>query len=121
MSSVQNIQDVLLEAQNQERFTGVSRRLAYRLMPGKAFVCIGVRRAGKSTLLYRIMAHLLGQDTTPEDILYVKLFDDRLEEVCKGNLNLLTEAYFGLYPERKGRAGLHCFLDEVQMARGLDN
>ncbi|MDD4737507.1 MAG: ATP-binding protein, partial [Kiritimatiellae bacterium] len=30
------------------------------------------------------------------------------------------EAYFALYPERKGRPGLHCFLDEVQMARGWE-
>jgi len=121
MSSLQTIQDVLLEAQKQERVTGVARRLAYRLMPGKAFVCIGVRRAGKSTLLYQIMERLLGQGAAPEDILYVNLFDDRLEEIRKGNLNLLTEAYFGLYPERKGRSGLHCFLDEVQMAKGWES
>jgi predicted AAA+ superfamily ATPase len=117
---VRNIQDVLLEAQRQERFSGVPRRLPYRLVPGKAFVCIGVRRAGKSTLLYQIMDQLLKQGAAPEDILYVNLFDDRLEDVRKGNLNLLMEAYFGLYPERKGRAGLHCFLDEVQMARGWE-
>lgn len=121
MSSLQIIQDVLLEAQKQDRVTGVARRLAYRFMPGKAFVCIGVRRAGKSTLLYQIIERLLGQGVSPEDILYVNLFDDRLEEVRKGNLNLLTEAYFGLYPERKGRSGLHCFLDEVQMARGWES
>jgi predicted AAA+ superfamily ATPase len=121
MSSLQTIQDVLIEAQKQKRFTGVPRRLAYRLMPGKAFVCIGVRRAGKSTLLYQIMDQLLGQGAAPEDLLYVNLFDDRLEEVRQGNLNLLTEAYFGLYPERKSRSGLHCLLDEVQMARGWES
>lgn len=121
MNSIQTIQDVLLEAQRQARFTGVTRRLAYRLAPGKAFVCIGVRRCGKSTLLNQMIARLLGRGAAAEDILYANLFDDRLEEVRQGNLNLLTEAYFGLYPERKGRAGLHCFLDEVQMARSWES
>lgn len=121
MSSLQVIQDVLIEAQRQERAIGIPRRLAYRLVSGKAFVCIGARRTGKSTLLYQMMDRLLTGGAAPEDILYVNLFDDRLEEVRRGNLNLLTEAYFGLYPEKKGRAGLHCFLDEVQMARGWES
>ncbi len=120
MSSLQVIQDVLLETQRQKRLTGIPRRLDYRLVPGKAFVCIGVRRAGKSTLLYQMMDHLLAQGSVREDILYVNLFDDRLGAVRQGNLNLLTEAYFGLYPERKGAGGLHCFLDEVQMALGWE-
>ncbi len=120
MSSLRTVQDVLLESQRQTRFTGVPRRLAYRLLPGKAFVCIGVRRCGKSTLLNQMIAGLLAKGAVPEDILYVNLFDDRLDEVRQGNLNLLTEAYFGLYPERKGRPGLHAFLDEVQMARGWE-
>ena len=121
MNSIQTIQDVLLEAQRQKRFTGVPRRLGYRLVPGKAFVCIGARRSGKSTLLNQMIAGLLARGVAAEDILYVNLFDDRLEEVRQGNLNLLTEAYFGLYPERKGREGLHCFLDEIQMARGWES
>ena len=120
MSELSAIQEVLLESQRQEWFTGVRRRLAYRIVPGKAFVCIGVRRGGKSTLLHQIIAGLGRKGLAPEDVLYVNLFDDRLDEVRKGNLNLLTEAYFALYPEKKGTAGIHCFLDEVQMAPGWE-
>lgn len=121
MSSLRTVQDVLLEAQRQKRFIGVPRRLPYRLVPGKAFVCIGVRRSGKSTLLNQIIEKVLADGTAPEDVLYVNLFDDRLEEVRRGNLNLLTEGYFSLYPERKGKPGLFCFLDEVQMAPGWES
>lgn len=121
MSSVQIVQDVLIESQRQQRFTGILRRLDYRIVPGKAFVCVGVRRCGKSTLLNQMIVNLLEQGCAQDDILYVNLFDDRLEEVRQGNLNLLMEAYFGLYPERKGCPGLHCFLDEVQMARGWES
>lgn len=121
MSSIQTIQDVLLESQRQTRFTGVPRHLDYRLVPGKAFVCIGPRRSGKSTLLNQMIAALLDRGVAVENILCVNFFDDRLDEVRQGNLNLLTEAYFGLYPEQKGRKGLHCFLDEIQMARGWES
>ncbi len=120
MSSLRLVQDVLLETQRQTLFTGVQRRLAYRRMPGKAFVCIGARRCGKSTLLHQIIAGLLKGGASAEDILYVNLFDDRLDEVRHGNLKLLTEAYFGLYPEKQGRGGVHCFLDEIQMAQNWE-
>lgn len=109
-----------MEAKGQTLFTGVPRRLPYRLMDGKAFVCIGARRSGKSTLLHQIMARLRQAGTPAEDVIYVNFFDDRLEDVRRGNLNLLTEAYYGLYPEKKGRRGIHCFLDEVQMAAGWE-
>lgn len=121
MSSLTVIQDVLLEAQRQDLFTGVPRRLPYRLVSGKVFTCIGVRRCGKSTLLHQVIAGLRNKGVPPEDVLYVNFFDDRLDEVRRGNLNLLTEAYFGLYPEKKGQRGLHCFLDEVQMAAGWES
>lgn len=120
MSNLSTIQDVLLEAQQQEFFTGIPRHLPYRLVAGKAFVCIGVRRCGKSTLLHQIIARLKKAGTSAEDILYVNFFDDRLDEARRGNLGLLTEAYYGLYPEKKARRGVHCFLDEVQMAPGWE-
>jgi predicted AAA+ superfamily ATPase len=120
MSALTIIQDVLLEAQREELFSGVRRRLPYQFVPGKAFVCIGVRRGGKSTLLHQVIEGLRRSGVGTEDILYVNFFDDRLDEVLKGNLNLLTEAYFGLYPEKKGQGGLHCFLDEVQMVPGWE-
>ncbi|TFH13443.1 MAG: ATP-binding protein [Lentisphaerales bacterium] len=121
MSTLGIIQDVLLEAQHQDFFTGVPRHLPYRLVGGKAFVCIGVRRCGKSTLLHQIIARLKQAGTRAEDILYVNFFDDRLDDVRKGKLGLLTEAYYGLYPEKKGKRGVHCFLDEVQMATGWES
>jgi predicted AAA+ superfamily ATPase len=120
MSIVGMIQDVLLEAQREDFFTGVPRHLPYRVVGGKAFVCIGVRRCGKSTLLHQIIARLKEAGTRADDILYVNFFDDRLDEVRRGNLNLLTEAFYGLYPEKKGHGGVHCFLDEVQMASGWE-
>ena len=39
--------------------TGVPRRVRIETVPGKATVCIGVRRSGKSTYLYQVIARLL--------------------------------------------------------------
>ncbi len=120
MSELSLVQDLLVEARQQAWFTGVPRHLDYRLMPGKALACIGVRRCGKSTFLHQVMARLRSEGVPDEDILYLNFFDDRLEPVRKGRLDLITEAYFSLYPENRGRGGLHCFLDEIQMCSGWE-
>lgn len=120
MNELTMIQDLLVESVQQKWFTGVRRHLPYRLVPGKALACIGVRRCGKSTFLYQVMARLREEGVLPEDILYLNFFDDRLEPVRRGRLDLVTEAYFALHPEKRGRGGLHCFLDEVQMCAGWE-
>jgi uncharacterized protein len=120
MNEVTLIQDLLVEAQNQEWFTGIPRHLDCQLMSGKALACIGVRRCGKSTFLHQIMGRLLNEGIPREDFIYLNFFDDRLEPIRKGRLGLITEAYFSLYPEKRGRGGLHCFLDEIQLCSGWE-
>lgn len=120
MSELTLVQDLLVEAQEQEWFTGLSRHLDYSLMPGKALACIGVRRCGKSTFLHQIMTRLHAEGVPREDFLYLNFFDDRLEAVRKGNFHLITDAYFGMYPDKRGQGGLHCILDEIQMCSGWE-
>lgn len=120
MNELSLVQDLLVEARQQEWFTGVPRHLDYQLMPGKALACIGVRRCGKSTFLHQIMARLRSEGVPAVDFLYLNFFDDRLEPIRQGRLDLITEAYFSLYPEKRGRGGLHCFLDEIQMCSGWE-
>lgn len=120
MNELSLVQDLLLETRQQAWFTGIPRHLDYQLMMGKALACIGVRRCGKSTFLHQVMARLRAEGVPDEDFLYLNFFDDRLEPVRKGRLDLVTEAYFALYPEKRGRGGLHCFLDEIQMCSGWE-
>lgn len=53
------LKEIILDAQDSHRGTGIVRHLKYERVPGKAFVCIGVRRCGKSTFLMQIIAALV--------------------------------------------------------------
>ena len=109
------IKEMILDYQNQKLFTGVKRHLQYQRVEKKAFVCIGVRRSGKSTFFYQIMDDLLKHGIHIENILYINFFDDRLTELRTGeNLNIITEAYFTLYPHKKSAEKIFCFFDEIQ-------
>ncbi len=95
------LKEIILDFQEEELETGTRRHLAFEMVEGKAFVCIGVRRCGKSTLLYQIIEDLKQQGVSPENILYINFFDDRLTELKHGRLSLVMEAYYSLFPGKK--------------------
>jgi len=109
------LKEIILDAQEQPLVCGVPRHLSYEIVPGKAFVAIGVRRCGKSTLLAQVMERLATGGVHRSNLLYVNFFDDRLDQVRRGNVADVPEAYYSLYPEKRRKETVYCFLDEIQM------
>jgi predicted AAA+ superfamily ATPase len=90
------------------RFVGVSAT------PGKPSVAIGMRRAGKTYLMYQRMRELIASGVDKRDLLYANFEDDRLQPAAAGLLDGLLEAFFRSNPEARRRRA-YLFLDEIQM------
>lgn len=118
---LETLKGLILDYQEDELQTGVARHLKIETLSGKATVIIGVRRAGKSTYLYQIMQRLLQEGVPKENILYLNFFDDRLHNLQYESLGIITEAYFSLYPEKKGKEVVYCFFDEIQILAGWES
>jgi hypothetical protein len=117
---IETIKSILLDLQETRLETGVPRRLRLETVRGKAAVCIGVRRSGKSTYLFQLIQRLLDNGVPRQNILYLNFFDDRLYNLREDNLGLITEAYYSIYPEKKGAETIYCFFDEIQAAPGWE-
>ena len=100
--------------------TGVPRRVEVAPVPGKATVCIGPRRAGKSTFLFQQMQKLLDGGIPRDSILYVNFFDDRLRHLRHEGLGAVADAYFSLHPEKMHTETVYCFFDEIQVVPGWE-
>lgn len=111
---IDTLRAIILDSQGSEPETGVPRRIAVETVSGKATVCIGVRRCGKSTYMFQLMKGLLDRGVSPQNILYVNFFDDRLHGLRHEGLASITEAYYSLYPEKKNTETVYCFFDEIQ-------
>ncbi len=96
------------------------RRLRLKPVAGKAAVCIGVRRGGKSTYLNQIMQRLIDRGVSRKNILYLNFFDDRLHGLQRDSLGIILEAYYSLYPEKKNTQTVYCFFDEIQALSGWE-
>ena len=95
--------------------TGAARKLQIESVHGKATICVGVRRCGKSTYLLQVMQSLIDNGVPRENICYLNFFDDRLHALQQGGLELVVEAYYSLYPEKKNTEKVYCFFDEIQV------
>lgn len=109
------IKALLLDFLEMPLNTGSARELQIEPVLGKVTVCVGVRRCGKSTYLFQIMQSLLDNGVPRENICYLNFFDDRLHALHQEGLELVIEAYYSLYPEKKGTEKVYCFFDEIQV------
>lgn len=79
------------------------------------YVFVGIRRAGKSYLLYQRMQELLAKGTNWDEMLYINFEDERLTGMRLADLNLLLEVHLEVYGKKP-----ILFLDEVQNISGWE-
>lgn len=115
------IKSIILDHQEAILQASVPRDLELVPVPGKATVCIGVRRSGKSTCLSQIMRRLQDSGVSRQNILYLNFFDDRLHPLQYEGIGMITDAYYLLYPEKKNQETVYIFLDEIQMVSGWES
>ena len=73
------------------------------------YILVGIRRAGKSYLLYQQIQKLLKEGHGWDEMLYINFEDERLEGFSTQDFNLILEAHFEMYSKRP-----MLFLDEIQ-------
>ncbi len=97
------------------KFSGIERNQTKQLFEflkiREIKILTGVRRSGKSTLMYQIIDKLLTQETNPENILFINFEDFRIR-------NLEVEVVFNEYiKEISPKGKVYLFLDEVQHSK----
>lgn len=80
------------------------------------YVFVGLRRAGKSYLMFQHIQELLSKgDARIEDILYINFEDERIADIKAEELGLIIEAYHELYSGKP-----RIYLDEIQNITGWE-
>lgn len=84
----------------------------------KIISLIGVRRSGKSTILFDLI-NKLRASVARENIIYLNFEDDRLFPLKLEHLDLILEGFYELYPAKRDEK-IYLFLDEVQVVEGWE-
>ena len=88
---------------------------AIRLEKQGNYVFVGLRRAGKTYLMYRRIRELLDEGMSVKEILYINFEDERLSEIKAADLNVILDCYKELFDYRP-----IVFLDEIQLIEGWE-
>lgn len=104
----QLLKQILRENQLEvERYVVEPRELKFDNFPCR--VLVGVRRAGKSYMLYHHIQQMLAEGHKWDEILYMDFEDERLENFGTEDFNKLLECHQEMYGKRP-----MLFLDEIQ-------
>lgn len=90
------------------------------VVPGKALAVIGMRRAGKTSFLWQLLAERHALGVPREGLLYFSFEDERLAGLQGEDLDLLVQAYYQLHPQWRGQQRATFFLDEIQVVPGWE-
>jgi predicted AAA+ superfamily ATPase len=109
--------ELIVEFQSSSLPEVIKRDIEIPINTGKIISVIGVRRSGKTFILFQTIKELL-KEIPIEKIIYINFEDERLDIKAK-DLGLLLEAYKELYPEIELKE-VYFFFDEIQNIDGWE-
>ena len=95
----------------------IKREISIDLDANKVIAITGVRRAGKTYMIFQAIEELLEKGVKRDNIVYVDFENERLIGVKALDLDNLLVAHYQLY---KPDGTIYLFLDEIQNVEGWD-
>lgn len=114
------IRQKIIDAQAQALPQLTLRDVWRPLVPNKALAIIGIRRAGKSSFMWQLLAEYVQQGIPREGLLYFSFEDERLSGMQAKDLELVLEEFYQLNPQWRDQKRAVFFLDEIQVIPGWE-
>lgn len=93
----------------------VARDITFPDVPNKIKVAVGMRRTGKTYLIFQQIYKLLDSGVARDRILYLNFEDDRLLPLTAQKAAAMIDEFYTLFPENHEQL-CYIFLDEIQNA-----
>lgn len=113
------IKYLLQDIENTPIPDGFPREIELPMNSRKVVILLGLRRVGKTYLLYSTMRRLMASGISRGQLLYLNFEDDRLAPITAGDLDTVFKCHKELHPELSGLP-IYFFFDEVQAVPGWE-
>jgi len=118
MKMKKQFKTIILDNQEREFKDITPREYDIPMKTKKIVSLIGVRRCGKTYILYSLIEKFR-KKVAKENIVFINFEDDRLFPISLKNLDDLIVAYYELYPNKR-KEKVYFFLDEIQNIEGWE-
>lgn len=117
------VKELINEFQNESLPSLIHRVLDVPQLPEtvrKALVFIGMRRSGKTFLMYQDIENEIAKGLEKQKILYLNFEDDRLANFTLKDFQTILDCYFEIYPKNIHAPDLRFYFDEIQNIEGWE-
>lgn len=115
------MQRILVDGQQRELPRLTERKLPLRFIKDMSLAVVGARRCGKTYRTHQLVAELMRKKVARQDICRVQFNDLRLARLTAQDLLTIDEAYYALYPEKRGRRRVWFIFDEIHRVDGWED
>ena len=109
------IQEIILQQQSFIQKINLQKR-DVKIDPAGNYVFVGIRRAGKTYMLYQHIQQLTNEGHDIREMLFVNFEDERISDMRKEDLHTVIDAYRELFDFEP-----IIFLDEIQNIDGWEH
>jgi len=108
---------ILRDFHLQESYSVLSRDIEIPIKSGKIITLVGVRRCGKTSILYNIV-NRISSIVDKTKVIFINFEDERLDFSAE-ELELIISSYAELYPDND-LSECYFFFDEIQNVKGWE-
>jgi len=98
-----------------------ARDAPVRFVRGMSLAIVGARRCGKTYRTYQFVREHLATGGRIENICRLQFHDHRLSGLVAADLSSVDEAYYALFPEKRGREEVFFIFDEIHRIEGWED
>ncbi len=118
MNKKDTLKTIITNFHNRKLKSSYERNIKLPIKTNIIISVIGVRRSGKTYILYETIKKLLKNKVPKKNILYINFEDERIK-LKQDELDFILQAYQELYPEIN-LEDCHFFFDEIQNTQGWE-
>ncbi len=117
---IELLQRIIIDYQNKKNVILTSRDLRVDFVPNMAIGIVGSRRCGKTYRTHQLAGEMKAVKS-PQDICRVQFNDHRLSNISAENLHVIDEAYYAIYPDKRGTEDVLFIFDEIHRINGWED
>ncbi len=116
----ETIRQKIVDAQQAPLRPLTRREVHLPKVASRAVAIVGMRRAGKTSFLWQLIADRVAAGMPRAGLLYFNFEDERLADLRAAHLGTLVEEYYRQHPEWRGARRAVWMLDEIQLVSGWE-
>lgn len=97
------------------------RDTSIRFVRDMSLAIVGARRSGKTYRTYQFIQEYLEKGGDIKNVCRVQFNDHRLSDMSKSDLSTVDEAFYALYPEKRGHENVFFVFDEIHRITGWED